>query len=136
MFTKSNSKANRCAKEIINWLIKRDLWRDVTIYVDNGRYTFKNTSPHKDEIEALLNDEKIIPEIVWEEGFNPKEYFDYVCQPHFLSMSFEGYLYEALNYSLSPSYCDTIDKELSDIFRKYGYYYELGNSWNLSTAKI
>lgn len=136
MFTKSNSKANHCAKEIIKWLIKRDLWRDVIIYVDNGRYTFKNTSPYKDEIEALLADEKIVPEVIWEDGYDPKEYFKYVCQPNFISMSFEGILYEALNYCLLDSYCNKVDKELSDIFGKYGYYYELGNSWNLSTAKI
>lgn len=136
MFTKSKSKANRCAKEVIKWLIKRDLWRDVIIYVDNGRYIFKNINLHKDEIETFLKGEKIVPEVVWQEGYNPKEYFEYVCQPNFISMSFEGMLYEALNYCLSISYCDKIDKELSDIFRKYGYYYELGNTWNLSTAKI
>lgn len=136
MFTKSKSDANRCAKEVINWLIERDLWRDVIIYVDNGRYTFKNTSKYKDEIDALLNEEKIIPEIIWEEGYNPREYFEYVCSPHFLSMSFEGPLYDALNGYYSLEYCDKLEQELSSIFEKYGYYYELGNAWNLSAAKI
>lgn len=136
MFTKSRSKANRCAKDIINWLIKRNIWQDVFIYVDNGRYTFKSNISHKDEIEALLADEKIIPEVVWEEGYNPKEYFEYVANPHFLSMSFEGILYEILNFVLSLSYCEKVEQELCDILEKYGYYYELGNTWNLSAYKI
>ena len=29
-----------------------------------------------------------------------------------------------------------LEEEFCEILRKYGYYYELGNSWNLSCYKI
>lgn len=134
MFTKSRTKANKCAKEIANWLIENNLWNETLIYVDGGRYRFKSSLSHEDEIEALLNDKKIIPEIIYEENWEPP--FEYVAKPNFLSMSFEGSLYGVLNYEYSLRYCEKLDEEFESILEKYGYYYELGNAWNLTACKL
>ncbi len=59
------------------------------------------------------------------ENCHPKDYFDYYNTNHVLSMSFEGNLYDALNYgSGAPA--------LYKLFEEYGFYWELGNAWNLS----
>ena len=57
---------------------------------------------------------------------NPRHYFEWAGD--FMSMSFEGPLYDALNYSSSGKH----EEALSNIFKKYGKYFELGNAWNLS----
>ena len=62
------------------------------------------------------------------ENVDPKRYFKYVREPNIFSMSFEGRLYEILNYE------DMFVFE--NIFKKYGLYYELGDAWNLSAYPI
>lgn len=42
-------------------------------------------------------------------------------------MSFEGPLYDVLNYEFG-----SLAAGLDAIFEKYGVYYELGNAWNLT----
>ena len=46
-------------------------------------------------------------------------------------MSFEGALYDVLNYRGS-----VLEEQFEDIFEKYGLYTERGNSWNLSAYLI
>ena len=60
-----------------------------------------------------------------DEDCHPGDYFSYYNSNHILSMSFEGELYDALNYGNGS-------KELEELFKQYGVYYELGNAWNLS----
>ncbi len=62
----------------------------------------------------------------------PQDYIDYTGR--FLSMSFEGQLYEALNYSMcyEYSYLNRVEEHLSNFFAHYGLHYELGNAWNFS----
>jgi len=66
-------------------------------------------------------------EWVLKEGYSPDTYFEY-CNLDTLSMSFEGPFYEVINYGLCNSLLEKFDK----LIASYGYYYELGNSWNLS----
>ena len=75
---------------------------------------------------------------VWEgENEDPRKYFEYVNFNHFISMSFEGPLNYVLNFldDFAGDYDSEREEELCKIFEKYGYYYELGNSWNLSAYK-
>ena len=65
------------------------------------------------------------------ENVDPHDYFEYAAYDHILSMSFEGGLYDLLNYSGGS----TMDKFMK-IFEQYGLYYELGNSWNLTCCLI
>lgn len=107
------------AKNIYEFLLKHDIWVDVSIYFDgicwstsnkegeNHRY---NSTPHIYEAD-------------------PHDWFAYVGP--ILSMSFEGPLYEILN-----GYADsTIITEFNKIFERYGTYYELGDAWNLTVAE-
>lgn len=59
-----------------------------------------------------------------QEDINPHDYLSYCAYNHIFSMSSEGEL--DLEYELFD------EKELYKIFRKYGVYAELGNSWNCS----
>ena len=108
------------ANEIMAYLEKYGLDSDVCIYYNNKRmqnkYDWKNPdAPH----------ERIV-----EDNMSPCDYFEYVNRDHILSMSFEGPLYDSLNYSGYK------EPGLRKIFEKYGVYWELGNAWNLSAYPI
>lgn len=96
------------ANEIWTELEKRGENTDVCIYYNNKRIHDKGS--------------KIV---IVENDINPLDYFDYAATKHVLSMSFEGPLYEDINYGDGAPW-------LSKILDKYGLYYELGNAWNLS----
>ena len=63
------------------------------------------------------------------EGISPKDYFDHA--DGIISMSFEGGFYDVLNSEEWVSYIEN-EKEFTELLKKYGCYYELGNAWNLS----
>ena len=106
------------AEEVIRFLQKREMDSDVILYFNNKRILLN-----------YGNDKEII-----EEDVSPFDYFDYANHYHILSMSFEGGLYEALNYGDYDGGWATQEK-LTDLFDKYDLYYELGNAWNLSLYK-
>lgn len=82
---------------------------DVIMYYNNKR-VFVNYYGHEDmEVQ---------------EDINPHDYLSYCAYNHIFSISSEGGL--DLEYELFN------EKELYKIFRKYGVYAELGNSWNCS----
>lgn len=58
--------------------------------------------------------------------------FEYHPEPNILSMSFEGPLYDLLNYNCGSE----TEEKFSKILKKYGLYFELGNAWNLSCYEI
>lgn len=105
------------ANEIWDFLFDNDLDSGVCIYFNNKRMTDKCT----------WNGDTYISERIIEEDMNPLDYFEYVNCEHILSMSFEGPLYDVLNYSFGQR-----EDEFRNIFEKYGCYYELGNAWNLT----
>ena len=107
------------ARDLHKWLVKHHLWVDVCIYYDGKRM---NTNRREGERTVYrYNGEPFIEEA------DPRDYFDYVADPHILSMSFEGSLYELINYGFGG-----LKNEFQKIFQKYGVYYELGNAWNLT----
>lgn len=94
------------AKDILGWLYEKELWIDVRVYY-NGKVVYEKSK---------------------EEVADPKDYFDYVGD--ILSMSFEGALYEVFNGTSARA--SKLQEEFNEILGKYGVYYELGNSWNLT----
>jgi hypothetical protein len=71
-------------------------------------------------------------ELVVEEGFNPRDYFDY-CNENTVSLSFDGsLLYEILNGYAGTFAFEKVDEGIRNVVDPYGLYYELGNAWNLS----
>ena len=112
----------RLANEIIAFLEAYDIASSVSIYY-NG-----NVVRSKVEYDSKYN-----ATYTWVKTYDvdPHDYFEYAAYEHILSMSFEGGLYNVLNYSGGSK----MDKFMK-IFEKYGLYYELGNAWNLTCFLI
>jgi hypothetical protein len=120
------SKYKLLAIDIYEWCIKHDLWGDNVIYFDGKAWANGDTWYGE-------NGKKIAEDLYEYEDRNPKDYFEY-ANPKTLSMSFEGGLNHVLNGYTSRSW--KLEEEFSKLFKKYGLYYELGNSWNLSAYEI
>lgn len=104
----SKIKIEHLANEIMDFLKQQGLDNDVYIYFNGKRMNNKGV----------------------EEGFNPRDYFTYIGD--ILTMSFEGSFNSVINYYLDSSYCNIVIAKFDAILDKYGVYYELGNSWNLT----
>lgn len=124
-------QAEKCAQEIIDFLLEHEMWIDTRIYVNGCYYSCEGPDGHY----HYGNTRDCV--FKYTEA-DPRRYFDYVNEEHFISMSFEGPLYELLNYGYfySNSAGEKLEEEFSKIFEKYGYYYQIGNAWNLTAYKI
>ena len=120
-----NNNMELLAKDIYKWCMKKHLWGDNCIYF-NGKAWASWGAWHEE------NGKQIGDRLYEYEGKNPKDYFEYV-NPDTLSMSFEGSLYNVLNANVSGWV--KLEHEFGEIFKKYGMYYEMGHSWNLSVFK-
>lgn len=120
MKTLTKQNIEQFAVDIMAYLTKYGLDHDVCIYYNNKRVRHQYDWRNLDEP----------PKTIIEENISPLDYFEYVNYDHILSMSFEGPLYESLNYTGYK------EDGLHKIFEKYGVYWELGNAWNLSAYPI
>ena len=118
----TKSDIEMLAKEITVFLELHNIAGDVSIYFNNKVLRSKMVTDGIDKYKYVWNEEFDV---------NPHDYFDYCAYDHILSMSFEGGLYDVLNYSGGSK----MDKFMK-IFEKRGLYYELGNAWNLSVYPI
>lgn len=100
-------------EEIIELFKSYELYLDCTIYCCGKRYCYNGSGLEKVEDADVT------------------EYLDY-CNPDTLSIAFDGDIYDVFNYGLFPS----CEEKFSKLIGKYGYYYELGNAWNLSLYEI
>lgn len=121
-------KSEKCAKEIIEFLIEHNLWQDTYIYANHKRWGDEDPNEKSHKRFHYEND-KDTSVFVEEREYNDSYKSD------FLTMTFEGPVYEIFNYYLPIRYCDSIIKEFNDIISKYGYYYELGYAWSLALYK-
>ena len=112
----------KLANEIIAFLEAHNIANDVSIYYNN------NVVRSKSEYNT---DGNYIYTWIKTYGVNPHDYFEYCAYDHILSMSFEGALYDILNYRGG-----VLQEKFEDIFERYGLYTERGNSWNLSAYLI
>ena len=111
------------AKEIMAFLEKEEMAGCVSIYY-NGKVAREN-SEYDSVGDNFSYNWKVVNDV------DPHDYFEYAAYDHILSMSFEGELYEVLNYTFGRK-----EEEFRAIFDKYGLYFELGNAWNLSAYPI
>ena len=117
-----DEKMEQLAKDIYKWCMKKHLWGDNCIYFNGKAWASWNTW-------GDTQGKQIGKNLYEYEGKNPKDYFEYI-NPNTLSMSFEGPLYHVLNGNVSG--WTRLESEFGHIFHNYGFYYELGNAWNLS----
>jgi hypothetical protein len=109
------------AYEVLDYLTKHSLDSNVCIYFNNKKIKH----------EYNWREENPTPKLIVTENISPFDYFEYANYDHILSMSFEGPLYDVLNYSGGKR-----EEGLIKIFEKYGCYWELGHMWNLSAYPI
>lgn len=114
------------AKDIYDWCVENDLWGDNCIYFDGKAWASWSTWSG----EA---GKKIADGLYEYENKNPRDYFEY-GNPDTLSMSFEGSLNHVLNAYVRGWI--RLEHEFSQLFHKYGLYYEMGHAWNLSAYEI
>lgn len=120
------SKYKLLAIDIYEWCVKHELWGDNIIYFDG--IAWSNSKTWRGE-----EGKKIAENLYEYEDRNPSDYFEY-ANPETLSMSFEGDLNHILNGYIRGWV--RLEDQFRKLFEKYGLYYELGHSWNLSAYEI
>ena len=120
----SKRRNEALAQDILSLLQKNEMWIDTRIFFNGKAFATDNGAK-----EYRYNGEPFVLEPI-----NPVDYFEYAASPdkHILSMSFEGPLYEVINYGLDHRFAD----QFQELFRKHGVYYELGHPWTLTCYDI
>ena len=119
-------QTKQLATEILDYLVRNGMWVDTRIYFDGkvwDSYNKETGEFHYNEMDK-----------VYEGQADPKDYFDYVAEPHILSMSFEGGFYDVLNGTSERAV--KLQEQFSNILKKHGLYYELGYQWSLSVYEL
>lgn len=123
---RDTDKLKELAIDIYEWCKKKGLWGDNCIYFNGIAWASWS------EWHGIVG-VKIKDDLYEYQDKNPREYFKY-ANPDTLSMSFEGALNHVLN-GYVPGWVK-LESEFNKLFNKYGLYYELGNSWNLSAFEV
>lgn len=104
--------------EIIDLLHENEMWLDVSIYC-NGKCW---STSDKECKHFRYGGEPFVYEA------DPHDYTEYAGD--ILTMTFEGPLYDALNYGFR------FEDKLLSLFKKYGLYYEMGHAWDLTACEM
>lgn len=124
----TRAKSEQCAKQIIDLIIKENLWGDVRVYA-NGK-VWSNQNP----VDKHYHYEQSWDSVFCLGEADPKDYIEYTSD--FLTMTFESDLYDVLNFYWGYKAYDRVHDGINDILRKYGKYLELGYSWSLAAYDI
>lgn len=107
--------------DIVTYLSENDMFYDTSIYVNKKHYS---SNKNKDSTELKIGSVSVYQS----DCEDPSKQIEY-CNKDTLTMTFEGPLYEELNYG------NAHDK-LSAIFKKYGLYFEMGYAWSLTAYDL
>ena len=118
MKTLTKTNIEELAQEIITFLEKHQLASSVSIYFNNK--VVRDRGDYD-------KDYNYIPKWETTEDVDPHDYFEWAAYDHILSMSFEGPLYDVLNYTYGKN-----EEVFRSIFERRGLYYEFSNMWNLT----
>lgn len=118
----SRAKSEQCAKEIIDFVIKENLWGDVRVYANGKVWSNCDSDNHYHYDQS------------WDSVFpngeaDPHNYVEYASD--FLTMTFESDLYDVLNFYRGYKAFDRVHDGIDNILHKYGKYFELGYRWSL-----
>lgn len=125
----SEAQNQKLMEDIIDYLEPHELFEDVNIYTNDHKY-----SSDKPRIA-----DSSVTELTTSKG---NKYYDYgkwnvtsqveYNNPDSVTMTFEGDLYDALNYDDKG----IVMTKLEQIGKKYGVYPELGHQWSLAFYNI
>lgn len=115
-----NKKMEKLRQEFITLCNELNV-EDFIVYCNRKRYLYGTYSRYKNE-----------PTI---EDCDVREYLEY-CNPKTMSVVSEGTLYDIYNYAFEDRYLQECREKFDELFKKYGLYSELGNSWNFSLYEI
>lgn len=120
---KDTDAKERFAMKIIEWLAKRELWYEVAIYVNGKRYSADSYDKTKNPMRLQTPKDGVTYYAV--DVPDPTVIVEY-ANPDLITMTFEGPLYQALNYD------SDMEQAFMDLFEKRGLYFEYGYAWSLS----
>ena len=120
------TKAEKCAKEIIDYLLSKEMMDDTFIYVNGKRYSTCDGEDHYNYGTSSWDN------VYVEDDNVGKDYCEYAGD--ILSISSEGSLYDAMNYGFEWN--TKVPDELDAILKKYGYYLEACTSWFWTVCKV
>ena len=122
-------KIEKLRIEITELLKTWEIIVDCTIYANGKRWIYG--CKFSDDYEEMTVTEKV------EDNIDVTEYLEY-CNPESISIAFDGsQLYEILNYlGVTAGSYDEFIEQFNNLLERYGYYFDLGNSWNLSLYEI
>lgn len=113
----------RFAMKIIEWLARRELWYEVAIYVNGKCYSADGYDKTKNPVRLQTPKDGVTYYAT--DVTDPTVIVEY-ANPDLITMTFEGPLYQALNYD-----SDT-EQAFMDLFDRHGLYFEYGYAWSLS----
>ena len=102
----------RVTQAISKWLVANDLHGDVHIYFNDRAYSFEADG-----------------KITRRSDVKGSDYFLY-ANDDTVSVSFEGPLYEVLNFYHPRS--AELHEQFMNLVDEHGFWFEKGNAWNLS----
>jgi len=129
----TKKKIEKIAREIRKFLDDNFLNGDCRIYFNGMCWE------HGTEDESMTWDEEhkewldLPTRYGWKviEKIDPKDYFEYASG--IISMSFEGSFYDVMNGYRTRDF--DLQVMFNELINKYGFYYELGNAWNLTLCE-
>ena len=108
------------ARDIHSWLVEKELWHGCTLYFNGKAWSYYNNWNNVECVKT--SDETYEFDNKWAE-----DYLEF-GNNRTVTLSFEGSdLYDIIGdfgYYFPETY-----QEFGDLFKKYGMFYELGDSW-------
>lgn len=124
--TITSAALDRLRDDLIDYLVRRDLFDDVIIYEGGKRYLSSGYGCVSGLEPAQHVTRKGTEVELWVETARASEYLEF-ANDDTLSMAFEGPLYDAMNYGNGA-----VESDLQRIFERYALYFEMGDAWNLT----
>lgn len=113
-------KLDILAVRIIMLLQENDLFCDTNLYLNNKKYS-SNKTINAETKETVFGEYYITNDI------DVTQCVEY-NNPKTITMTFEGPLYDIMNYSTDSPLIDKLTK----LLKSYGLYYEQGYMWSLA----
>ena len=124
----SRTAMQRIALKLVDRLASMDMWLDVRIYAGGNMYASDMSSPYDLEAKTKRGTKYFVSRCddpsIYVEGADPRT----------ISMTFEGPLYEWLNYAAGGQ--DWLYGISNEYLAPYGLYFDMVNAFTMSACRI